>query len=82
MIVYVVILEDRHGDPMVKVFSTVELAINYAKRLTEYYPHKEDNFEKTITPSMTRDGWLYYAILSCESDNVKVLQRKIDEKEI
>ena len=70
MDVYVVILEDRHLDVDVELFTSRDKAIERAKVLViEYNRHPEDIKDVII------DGWEYCCQYSCEGDFVRVIKR-------
>jgi len=74
MIVYVVVINDRHCDPQAYVWSTAALAISYAKKQAASLAHRpEDISEEEI------DGWLWYATYGVEGDSVWVVERVLDE---
>ena len=74
MIVYIVLIEDRHSDPEVKVFSTSQKAIREAKKIAKVGSnHNSSEIEERIIT-----GWLYYATYSCENDCVRVEEKVID----
>ena len=73
MKVYVLLINDRHADPEIQVFTTPEAAIAAAKAaVTEYARHSEDIEEKQIA------DWLYFATYSCENDYVRVTECEIN----
>jgi len=80
-LVYVVMINDRHADPDVLVFSTKELAIEAAKNaVTECARHEEDiQWDYELNPSMIRHGWIFYVPYSCEGDSVRVMERELDK---
>ena len=77
MDIYIAICEDRHIDVTVRVFSTPEKAIAYAKDfMLEGY-----KIRKTIlTDGMKKESWIYAATYGVEGDSVRVEKRKIDEQ--
>ena len=76
---YVAIWEDRHADTSVKVFSEQDTAIEWAQsKVRECDRHGE--LDETITESMLNAGWLYYGCYSCEGDNIRVVECKVDEQ--
>lgn len=76
MIVYVVIIEDRHIDTEVYLASTAEKAITYAREVAEEYNYFDED-EADIT-TMKNIGLLYYHTLSPEGDCVCVIPKEID----
>jgi hypothetical protein len=78
MVVYCVIIEDRHVDVDVKVWLKKEKAIQGAKNIAnEICRFPEDIQEENLTDEMIKDGWVYYCICSCEGDCVRVVKRNI-----
>lgn len=74
MEIYVVILEDRHYDTDVELFTSLDLAIARAKEIAKEhagYYHTEPVEEKA-------GYWLYYSRFSSEGDNVHVIMRRLD----
>ena len=77
---YVVINEDRHCVVDVKLYSDKKYAIEVARKLAKDFCRHDDDYEEVdLNPSMIADGWLFYAIYSCEGDSVKVVKRVIDK---
>lgn len=71
--VFVVLLQDRHADPEVAVFSDREIAIRFARETAqEMARHPEDYEEKQIK------GLEFFASYSCESDCISVYKTTID----
>jgi hypothetical protein len=71
--VYVTIIDDRHSEAGVCVFSTPEAAIEYARNWAMECATYEDDFQEEDL-----EGWLYYARYSPESDCVWVVEKTID----
>jgi hypothetical protein len=81
MEIYCVILEDKHYDVDVKVFSDHDKAIKYAEELARYYG--DDEFDaQPITKSMLNDGYVFYVTYSCEGDSVTVIKRVLDKGKV
>ena len=79
LFVYVAILEDRHCDVQVEVFSEKEDAVEWAEEAALLNAHHEEDIEKEeLTAGMRKEGWLYYAVYSCEGDSVRVVQKEVD----
>ena len=74
MTVYVVIIEDCHTDVDVRIFSTAERAIAYAKEVARDSASRPEDVKE-----IKSDAWLYAAQYSVESDYVTVVDRTIDE---
>lgn len=80
MDIYIAICCDRHIDEVVKVFTSPELAIEYAKTFATsggIWNEKTD-IEESLTDSMIRSGCLYYATYSPEGDSVRVEKSVLD----
>jgi hypothetical protein len=73
MMVYVVMMADRHADPEPEVFTDQDAAIAYARKFAEGGAHRPGDLEEHEPPP----GWLYYATYSSESDSVWVLTKKL-----
>lgn len=75
--VYVVIIDDRHTDTDVAVFSTAEKAIAFAKaEVFNLASHPEDIEEEEVKE------WLYCVRYSGEGDSIWVVERVIDVEEL
>jgi len=70
--VYVVVIEDRHCDTSVEVWTDREAAIASARALAkEYCRHQDDYHEETI------QGWEFYVRYSCEGDSTRVVKTTV-----
>jgi dUTP pyrophosphatase len=76
MKIYTAICQDRHIDPVVRVFDKLENAINYAKSFAE----ENANYPKYIEEHSTK-GFLYHCTYSCEGDNVVVVENILNRDE-
>jgi hypothetical protein len=74
MRVYLAIIEDRHTDVAVCVFSTAEKAIAYAREWAYDNARSPDRVEEQEI-----DGWLYSATYSVEGDAVRVEEAEVIE---
>jgi len=79
--VFIVIIEDRHSDTQVEVFSGEVAAVEHAKAVVKEYGRYPEDISEGLTEPMTRAGWLYHATYSCEGDNVRVERKTIDGAE-
>ena len=77
MKVYVVIIEDRHSDTDVVVFSSEYEAVEYATGTAKKYCRHPEYFKESLNDAMIKSGWKYHATYSCEGDNVRVLEREL-----
>jgi hypothetical protein len=72
MIVYIILIQDRHADVDAEVWSDKDKAIERARKLaSDYCSHKEDYEESQIA------DWVFHATYSCEGDCVTVLQKEL-----
>lgn len=78
-LIYVVMIEDRHVDVEVELFISKERAIERAREIFNEEDRYSDGKDEKLSPSMIEDGWVYFAIYSCESDSVRVMERKLNE---
>lgn len=73
MKVYALIIDDRHSDTDVQVFSTPESAVDAANAIaTEYALRPED------IQGENYDGFLLWIRYGVEGDHVAVLERELD----
>lgn len=61
MNIYTLVLQDRHIDVVIKLFTDADTAINHAKEIAKQYPSYEE------VPS---DCLIFNASLSCEGDRI------------
>lgn len=78
-LIYVVMIEDRHVDVEVELFVNKERAIERAKEIFNEEDRYSNGKEEKLSPTMVEDGWVYFAIYSCESDSIRVLERKLNK---
>lgn len=85
MKLYVVLVDDRHQEPTGYVFSTPELAVEYARRhWEENVPDDMDQAEMVdagIGEQVPAEGWLYHGVYSTEGDAVWVYETRLDVPE-
>ncbi len=79
MIVYVVMIKDRHFDPEAHIFSTKDKALGYAKSYIKEQSRDEKDIEYMNEDGLNETGWLFYAEYSCEGDAIWILPSTIDE---
>ena len=78
MKIYIVIIEDRHTDPIACPFTDPDKAIAEARRIAKDYCEHEEDYEEF---NYGRDeGWLFYAEYSCEGDSVHVVTTELDKE--
>lgn len=73
MKIYVAIIEDRHTDVNVEVFTRPEPAIAFAKERAIEIARGEEIVEEPIS------SWLYDAICGVEGDAVRVEEQEMNE---
>jgi len=67
MQIYIAYCNDRHIDPVIRVFKSFKSALEFAKEFVkENARFPEDVKEERVA------GWLYYCQYSCEGDSVHV----------
>jgi hypothetical protein len=71
-IVYVAVIADRHADPQVRVFSTEDEAVGYARGCAHAYAYRESDVDERDVA-----GYVYDAAYS-ESDRVSVVACRVD----
>ena len=69
-----VMINDRHTEPTVYVYSTRELAIAAAREYAEAAVHGSCTVDEQVPP----DGWLYHAVYCVEGDDVWVVPATLD----
>lgn len=69
MEIYIAICLDRHISEDIKVLTTLEAAIEYAK---DSVPERYKIEEQELTDRMKQEGWLYYATYGVEGDSIRV----------
>lgn len=72
MKVYVVMVEDRHIDHELSIFTAAEMAIAYAEKEAKSRAQNYD-FEVSVDEEMVAtERWLYYAFFSGKDDCIHV----------
>ncbi len=69
MIVYVLVLEDRHIDVDVELFKKETEAVERAKEISTDYLHPREEI---------CDGTIFHIRLNCEGDCVSVMTRELE----
>ena len=72
MKVYIAICMDRHIDPIINIFRTLEKAIDCCKEYIKDMVRFPEDIKESII-----DGWLYYCDYSVEHDYVYVIEREL-----
>jgi hypothetical protein len=76
MDIFVALVQDRHTDVDVAVFSKDDVAIAWARDMARRSASMP--LDETLTDSMKAAGWLYYGCYSSEGDHVRVMRKKMD----
>lgn len=76
MDLYVAIIEDRHSDVGVDVFSDEDTAIAWARKMA--HASASGSVDETLTKSMKDAGWVYFGSYSSEGDSVRVVRRMLN----
>jgi hypothetical protein len=83
--VYIVILCDRHIDPEPFVFSTLELATNFAEKLLSENNtciDLVDEDDRTLSQAaLDNAGWLWYRCYNPEGDSIWIVKKQVDAGE-
>jgi len=74
--VYVVLINDRHADLEVELFTQPNVAIARARTLAKEYCRREEDYEEFRIAN-----WLFYAKYSVEGDWVRVIERELVQVE-
>lgn len=74
MKLYVLLIEDRHCDPQVRLFQDRDKAVATAIQVAEEYCHEKGDIEM-----LNVAGWIYFATYSCEGDSVRVTEEEVDK---
>jgi hypothetical protein len=72
MKVYAAIIEDRHVDTDVEIFTTDSSAIDWARNFAKKYARHQDDYQEVTIP-----GWLFYARYSVEGDKIHVVEKEL-----
>jgi hypothetical protein len=73
LLVYVVIVNDRHDDPQPHLFSTPDAALEFARTEALRLARTEEHIDEEAV-----DGWLYSAQCGNEGDSVWVIEKELD----
>jgi hypothetical protein len=71
--IYVVMIRDRHSDPVVATFEDRDWAISYARRTAKQYCRFPEDYKE-----LDIRGWEFHAEYSCESDSVTVIRTTLE----
>ena len=73
MIIWIVIVEDRHSD-----VDAFPFASEQAAEAAAYRKVPDDAELQDLLPGMVRDGWVLYLRYGTEGDCVRVIKRELD----
>lgn len=85
MIIYIVVVCDRHADDELLPYLDRGKALARAKEETdqsrEYYKYSPPAVEddEGLTPGMLEADWIYYSLNNSEGDSVRVEQRETQD---
>lgn len=74
MKIFLVMVEDHHTDVKAHPFSTLEVAIEFARKKAEELTGGEPDESMPYS-----DAWLYYACCSEEGDHVWIVEKELDQ---
>lgn len=74
--IFIAICEDRHTDTDVRVFTTLEKAIEYCK---DSIPDRYEIQDQELSQDMIKGNWLYFATYGVEGDSVRVVKGQLDQ---
>ncbi len=77
--VYVSLLADHHSEVSVRVFSTAEVAVTYAKQQAEHWADRYDTEVELDEATMATGHWLYHAYFSGEGDCISVQEVELQD---
>ncbi len=74
MKLYVAMVQDRHSDPVIRVFSTLDLAIAWTRREFAMCVKRPTEIKEDKKP----EPWLYYATYGHEGDYAGIEETTLD----
>jgi hypothetical protein len=77
--VFVVLVEDRHCDVEVAVFTDEPDAVEYAISQVPEEDHEVTDFSYVLSPGMVAAGWVCYIPYGNEGDCVRVVRCEVVE---
>ncbi len=77
VVVWAVIVKERHSDIDVEVWSSRESAVARAWEVARDYAREESDIEDVTNEAMLRQDWVLSLNFSCESDSVEVMKKEI-----
>lgn len=78
MRLYVVIVDDKHTDTDVALFSDVDKAIRYAHQTAEEYGYEKRDPEYWAQEATPPVGFLYHAVSPASESSLWVVVRDLD----
>jgi hypothetical protein len=80
MEIFIVLIEERHSDPFVRVFDTEESANNYANvAITKFFRHPEDAREVNLQEDAIKRGLLRIVQFE-DSGNIYVRRSTLNDQ--
>ncbi len=79
MKIYICLIEDRHCDPDIELFTIESAAIEFAKMQAEEYCRGDASEIETYKFKNQADGWIVSFRYSCEGDRVSVIEKDLNE---
>ena len=83
MNIFVAIWEDRHCDTTVHLFTKLEQAITWSiESIKEHIGenNQSDIQNRKLTEDMIKSGWKLYMTYGPEGDNIRVVEKELDEE--
>jgi hypothetical protein len=79
--IYIVVVNDRHGSPDAYPYTDKEHAISEARRAVEENARHPEMIEwdEPLNEAMIEDGWVFYVSYGVEGDSVWVVERELDK---
>lgn len=77
MIIYNVLINDRHCDPEIHNFNDIVVAMNFARENAREYCKFPEDLKETIYNPKKDDDWILLIETSCEGDYVRVSQGEL-----
>jgi hypothetical protein len=78
--IWIVVIDDRHTDPEVTVFTDAAAATAFAERQIQNYAHHPELIEpedRELNKAMTDAGWIWYCRYSSEGDSAWVIRSEL-----
>lgn len=75
--IYVVVINDRHVETEIEVFTDRTEAIAWAQEKVHDYAGYPEDIEESLNDAMVESGWQYYASYSPEGDHAFVVEKEL-----